>query len=687
MNARTKLLLALGLFGWMAVAVALFYSTQRPIPRAVVMGLARTARDLGLALGLSWLAWRWGRWTLARLGLVPALASEAAREPLLSWVAAWAWGWALLSWGTLLLGMVGWARPWVFRGLSLGLAVLILILDRGPQTWRAASWRAVVRTCPAPGLVRVLAGMSALLALAPPEAFDTLLYHLALPEWLLRHGRWLPWPVYQFWHPSLIEGALTWPLAWGSEGAAQLIAAGYAVAAVGLAARWARRVFGRRAGRYTVWLFASMPSWLLLAAGAYVDWPLAMHALLALGLAWRGSLHPRPQGLWRASALYMGLALSTKTTAVPFGPVWALLLWFWARGDGRARARQVLGLVLVALAVMSPYYVRNAVYMGNPFYPFVFGGRAWDAFRMTWLAAPGTGLGTAWREWLLLPWTVTLGHRDAAYYHGRMGPLYLALAPLALALVVHTLGKRHGRARQRAVLTWSAAFGAAVALWLIGVARSGPLFQGRLLFPALALWAPVTAYAIPWSRVLDTRTLHISFLVRTLVVGVVALTLLENVVFLVDRAPWRYLLGFEDRDAYWARVVPDWADLRALLQQHTTPSDRVVLFFEPRSYGLDRDVLGDGILDNFPHALAVYGSPEAVLRALQCAGYTHVVVYRWGWDFIRENIPHMRADAWSPALEALLARLERVAARGPYELYRVPPSSSGCAAPSELHGP
>ncbi|NPA26756.1 MAG: hypothetical protein GXO36_04065 [Chloroflexi bacterium] len=682
-SSRRRVVWALVLFGWMAAVVALFYSTQRPIPAPVWLGLARAARDLGVAFGLSWLAWQWGERVLQRWALGPdpaALGSSAA----LTLLASWGLGMAFLSWGTLLLAGLGWAWPGVFRGLTvllllgLGWRNQVRPLQPGLRERLRMAWRDI----PAKGVVLFLASVSALLALAPPEAFDTLLYHLAQPEWLLRHGRLQPWPIYQFWHPSLIEGAFTWALAWGSEGAAQLIGVIYSLGVLGVAAHWARLALGRRAARYTIWVLASMPSWLILAAGAYVDWPLAFYALLAFFFLWQGSLRPRPERAWRGSALFLGLALSTKTTSVPFGPVWAGLVLAWSGGTWWARVRRLLSLGLWAGLVMSPYYLRNAWYMSNPFYPFVFGGRLWDAFRMRWLAAPGTGLGLAWREWLLLPWTLTLGYRDVAYYHGRLGPLYLALAPLALVFVFHTLRKRHGLGRRRAVLTWSLAFAAAAALWAVGVARSAELFQGRLLFPALALWAPVTAYVIPWSRVLNTRALRFSFLVRVLALGVLSMTLLEDVVFVTSRAPWRYILGFEDRDAYWARVLPDWADVRALLHTHTQPQDRILFYFEPRGYGLEREVLADSILDNFAHALHLYGGPDAVLRALQCQGYTHILLYRRGWDFVREHIPHMQAESWSPALESLLARLTLVARQGNYELYRIPPPSAPCAPSS-----
>ena len=60
--------------------------------------------------------------------------------------------------------------------------------------------------------------------------------------------------------------------------------------------------------------------------------------------------------------------------------------------------RDGLRFILPAVLVAAPWYLRNWVWTGNPFYPFLFGGRGWDAFLAAHYAGAGTGIGAAVAE-------------------------------------------------------------------------------------------------------------------------------------------------------------------------------------------------------------------------------------------------------------------------------------------------
>ncbi len=658
---RRALALALVL-AWLTAAVALTLSTQRPLPAAVVQGLARTGAALLVAGGLVFLAHTLGRaWRLPSPGH-PWLA--------VAWQAA-AGVW-FLSVLTLALGVAGWARPGVLRGLAA--AGWLVALGFWGNRLRVGRPRAPRRAAaPGPGRGWALAmGLPALLlALAPPSGFDALLYHLRQPEWLLQHGKLQPYPVYPFWHPGLLQGLYAWALAWRVDRAAQLLSLAYAAAALLLAWWWARQAFGPRTAAWVWPLAASMASGLLLAAGAYVDWPLAFHATAALYAVGRARQEPNPTPWWRAVGFFTGLAMATKYTALPVPLTVGLLALLTGPGPWRDRAARTARLGLLALAVAAPWYARNAYYMGNPVYPFVFGGYGWDAFRAQWLAEPGTGIGWQWREWLLLPWNLTLGHRDAAYYHGRIGPLWLALAPLAIAAAWRRW--RRGPQRQRALLQITGLFGLlSGGLWAWGVARSQALWQARLLWPALVAALPWWAHALRWARSLDLPgVLRWRYIVRWVVWGVAGLTVLEWLVFAAARHPLAYTLGLETRADYYRRALPDYQDMADLVAQ--TPADaRVFMFFEPRSYGLPRETLPDAILDHWAWYLHRYGSPQAVARALTCAGWTHALVYTWGADFVHEERPAKFPPRDWAAWQAFLGLLEPAGSQGNYTLYRLP---------------
>ena len=65
------------------------------------------------------------------------------------------------------------------------------------------------------------------------------------------------------------------------------------------------------------------------------------------------------------------------------------------------------------------------------------------------------------------------------------------------------------------------------------------------------------------------------------------------------------------------------------------PCDAKVLFlWEPRSYYVRRTVQPDAILDQFAHLHHLYRDANAIARAVREQGYTHILLYRAGLDYI-----------------------------------------------------
>ena len=94
--------------------------------------------------------------------------------------------------------------------------------------------------------------------------------------------------------------------------------------------------------------------------------------------------------------------------------------------------KPIILLAAICILVALPWYLRNWIWTGNPFYPFLFGGTYWDAFRAMQLSGAGTGIGFNLSSILSLPLVSTLGYRDVNYFDGRFGPLFLILFPIVL---------------------------------------------------------------------------------------------------------------------------------------------------------------------------------------------------------------------------------------------------------------
>ncbi len=282
----------------------------------------------------------------------------------------------------------------------------------------------------------LLLTFSFLLTLAPQfEAFDALLYHLAQPARVLQDGGLHPVDIPHFWFPNLTENLYLWALALGSERAAQIMHFAWGTLSVLLLWRWAVKAWSVEIGRKTLLLLAAIPSLPMLASWAYADMALVFYALATLYTL--TLFESAKSSAWlRVAAVTAGLAMAVKYTSFSVPLAGGLLVLFWRRKSFSQAIFQAAQFSIIALLVVTPWFARNAILMGNPFYPFVFGGRYWDSFRSAWYAGAGTGIGWNALQLFLLPLNVVLGYRDENFYDGRIGPLFLILAPFALWILI-----------------------------------------------------------------------------------------------------------------------------------------------------------------------------------------------------------------------------------------------------------
>jgi hypothetical protein len=309
--------------------------------------------------------------------------------------------------------------------------------------------------------------------------------------------------------------------------------------------------------------------------------------------------------------------------------------------------------------------------MDNPFYPFVFGGRYWDSFRADWYAGAGTGIGWDVLQIVSLPLTVILGVRDQTFFDGRIGPLFLILAPFALWILL-------SRARQDSdsglTLQAIGMFAAlSFAAWTLGVINSIGLWQARLLFPALIPFAIPTALGWDALKEFDTSKLRISFLINVAIGVVLALTIFDNALFVLQRNPLAVALGAQSRERYIERVNPSYAALMQIMAELPTKAN-VYSLFEPRSYGFPRRIQPDPINYNFAHDLHLYETPSEIIRQWKMDGYTHVLVYERGLTFIADNSPDLFTSSMQNTLLETLGQLNFINQTPDkvYTIYQIP---------------
>jgi len=655
------------LVAWLTAVLIGFYAVQKPFDLTQAQAMAQLLWNIAVSLLMLGAATRLGLWLLRTFSL-PALTTGER------WLFAVTMGLGGLAMLSLIMGAVGLLHPVLLVMLLLGLN-LALVQRRGElrDLWHAVGreWAA----CPRPMQVFLGTtwGLSLLLALAPPISFDALLYHLTVPKLYIQAGRIVSGiDISSAYFPSLVETLYLGSLALHADVSAKLLHFAYGLLLAAGVYLSGLHYWGRRVGRWSVTLLFSMPMVSLLMSWAYNDLALALYSLLALyALArWR---EDRGQW-WILSATMAGCALGMKYTAFVVPLTLGTLLLLWGRRTPRNALSYMIRLGLATGLVALPWYAKSWFLSGNPVYPFLFGGKFWDSFRMAAYRQAGTGIGWDPRALLALPWVTTMGYRDTTFWDGRTGPLLLVLFPAVVALRFWPGLLPRRETAQRFVDTLLLFAALSFGFWTFGVVNSSGLWQARLLLPALVALSLVSAWALHELGCLDLPAFSLRRFLMMAIALVLGLQMISQAIFLLNNNPLPYLAGLETRDSYLQRNLGTHYQAMQAIGRDTPAGARVLFLYEPRSYYSPRPTQPDALLDNFGDALYHYDTPQQITKRWREVPYTHVLIYWWGVHFLEQNKPNQLDSATQAALQTLvqddLREIYRDQ-RGDYALYAI----------------
>jgi hypothetical protein len=664
MNHR-KLLVAVAFIAWSGFVVAAYFVVQKPFALQVADSLLQLIWTFFVTSMLLWNGLTLGLFTIRRI--VPNLTQDTSALAVAMGIGLGELG--LLGFAFAALGaseflillavqllMIGWS---IWRGVHLdGVA---LIKNSVTELRSSASslpfwmqWAVIITV--------VLTFLRTLLP--PADAFDALLYHLTVPELWLRDGGLRPYNIPHYWFPGLVEGVYFWGLGLGSEIATQQIHFAYGLCTMLLIWEWSRRLWGELTAGWALMLLISMPSLWLLASWAYTDLALIFFGLSMLYTLAYGK-EQNDKRWWTISAISAGMAMGVKYTSFVMPVTAVLLIGIWSLGRKRELFQQILKFGLVSATVGLLWYVRNWIWMGNPIYPFLFGGRYWDEFRAAWFATSGTGLGWDLGGLILLPLTITLGYQDINSIDADIGPLLLLALPAALWVLFQ---RRNMEKPQSIALTTISLFTLiSAALWTYGYITTRDLWQTRLLLPAIVPFVIPMGVGIVSLRELDTKALRLSFIVSILAVISIFINLFDAGLSVIARNPLAVVTGLTTHQSYYETYQPGYAYAQQVISKLTSNA-KIYSLFEPRSYGIPRSIQPDPILDNFSHDLYLYGDPEGIIQAWLKQGYTHVLLNRRAAGLVLENAEEQAIfDATIASLNSLSTSSD-----GTYKLLEIP---------------
>jgi hypothetical protein len=278
-----------------------------------------------------------------------------------------------------------------------------------------------------------------------------------------------------------------------------------------------------------------------------------------------------------------------------------------------------------------------------------------------------------WQDVFLLPMrAVLLGVEGSPGYSASIGPLLFGLS-LAAWLGWHALTPEQKRVASLATLV----FCSGLLVWMVAGRFSSYLLQSRLyfaLFPPLAVLAGAGYTALSQSALPGVRLGRIASVLVLLVLG---LNVFELGIHTLNQGAFQHLLALRTSDAYLADNLGWYAP--AMKELRELPADsRVLMLWETRSFYCWPACEPDETIDRWLRERYANGSAsprtlEEILHAWRQSGYTHLLFYRLGADFIRRQSTDYQPADWQ-ALDDLLSRLSPVRDFGDaYTLYWLSP--------------
>ncbi len=548
------------------------------------------------------------------------------------------------------------------------------------------------------------------LGLAPSSSgdYDSLVYHLAVPAQWLRQGRVSELPFdHHSYFPFV--GEMLYALALGVRGLgasgtvfAHLFHWAMFVLGALILMALGRRAGGKTAGLWAAVLFVSLPMAQAEATTAYVDLTFSAFAWAGIAL-FAEALFFTPNAAmrrtnWLGAGVFCGLCLGSKYLGwLVFGflGIWLLVVSLRdqiskkssgetgvsfvtsgagvtsgadmvsrvdagvastqelalnaASGEAVSRSERWLRLAWLALPALllgGFWYVRNALWTGNPVFPFaysVFGGRGWTSAMAAGYSADQArfGFGKSALDLLLLPWrlamtplsigvaqgqpkgfafwpldaSVPAGGDHYGFFDVPIGDVLLAVFPGPVLLA---LGMPAFLARRKGAFVGFAAWMFAF-LWAFWALSSQ---QVRYLFPALGLLCVLGGWVVA------TRIARFRLASLSLGVGLSAWMLLAPGVSLWrSRGNLPVLSGTQTPEAYLRRSFAGY-NAMSWIGANTPETSRVAVYGEPRDFYLPRPYFW---ADDQHNNLVDYGkikTPAQLARALRSLGATHVLVNR-----------------------------------------------------------
>ena len=405
-------------------------------------------------------------------------------------------------------------------------------------------------------------------------------------------------------------------------------------------------------------IFLSIPSVFIVSHMAYVDLFITYYSLAAV-LAFLRWHEERSPGWLALSGIFSGLALSSKYTALLL-PLLGCLGILWSFLHDRVSWRPVMKSIFLYVAVTvflgSPFYIKNWIMTGNPFYPFfyeIFEGRGWDPnqARLYDYFVSNLGMGRSLLDYLLLPWNLSFRAKiGSSEFDGLLGPTFLLLLPFMIGI-------------RRIQIPTKIISGYCIFTFLFWASSAQ---QIRYLIPVFPLLSILVGYIL--TRYEQRKFfLHILY---CLILGSMAFNGFYMIRDFLEIKPMGVVIGTEDRDSFLRRRLPSYDIINYINNNVPERSRLFLIYMKNWGFLLDRDYYSDSMFESYTiqKILTRSLSTEDVYAVLRDKGFTHML---YDLNYISGNLSTFSPEEKEKFFDFQKKYLTLQKNKGPYYLFRL----------------
>ena len=495
------------------------------------------------------------------------------------------------------------------------------------------------------GLILLIATV-VVMSLVPPVSKDALVHHLAVPKLYISHGGIYEIPFMDFsYYPMNLELLYMIPLYFGNDIIPKIIHFAFGLLTAWLIFSYLKKRTGPVSGLACAVFFLSIPVIVKLSINVYVDLGVIFFSFASLILIMKWLQKGFKLKYLFYSGVMCGLALGTKYNSLITLALFSLFIPFiysrFSENKKTLFTRAILScmvFVITALAVYSPWMIRNYYWKGNPIYPLynkVFNPPA-SVMPVSTIKneenkiTQNRGLftyrhfiyGESGLEISMLPLRIFFQGEDGnpQYFDGKLNPFLLIFSLFAFLKI-----KKESETLRREkyiMLFFSILF--------IIISLFTAVFRIRYIAPIIP---PLTVLSILGIKNMSDVANGMSSRLKKsagsiFVVLLFILCLILNASYIIKLFgkvdPLAYISGRINRDEYISKNVPEYHALKYINEKLPSDSKIFFIYIGRRGYYCERDYYyNQGLLNRI--ILKANNSKE-ILSGFRKRGITHILI-------------------------------------------------------------